>query len=357
MVFCDSGCGGKALTKLGAAVVKKAAKQTSSNAKHLKEINSVSNSTIQLGTDVTTGWIDANQAVLSALDARTNRIELAQIQNQKTKSRLTDHKLSTLVNTLKESLDAKNIEGNSQIIANKISQPETGNVGANSTAERRIGFEKSRKLVSEIAATRAVYKNQYQEHDQTMALQLKLTKPDEIFNPTDLVLKDTLSNDALNNLEELLSYLSFSKPLSVLPENKRASHKASQYELDRRNYNATITWIETIVDKNLARKAQFIDPSWAQSYVHRSSTESNMSFNESIAALIDGRVTADGWYLNLSTMTTIGLQRELTYLKAEENLLHFLSIEQAEMRNQLLALKALGLTKRSIHKLKSVRTL
>lgn len=351
MPFCDSGCGGVALQGLGTSVASAMQSQGSANQQLLNAINDVTQTNIDFGTDMADAWTSSTMDILSALDARTSKIELAQTMQIKAREFSTDALNNVFVQALREKYTAEQVSENNKTFSN-TAMPETGEIGAIAASELKQAYLKTHQHAEEVSVNQKGYSEELTPGDTSIALNKKLATNTDVFNGHIISCERTLSDDELNNMQVLITYLTNPNPLPVFTEGQLSSPKAQSYELQRRIYNAKTNWVSAIANEMIAHRAQFASPDWVRSYVNRSSTEAEMSMNESLASLIEGRVTSDGWYLNTKIMNETGLERELTYLKSEENALLFMLSQRREWRNQLLSLMAVGQLGRSVEQLK-----
>lgn len=337
MIFCDSGCGGAAITAMGSSVSAAQQSQTEANQRHLESINKVNQSVIDLGVDLSDKWTSATMDLLSAIDARTNKIELAETMSMKAKEYNTDTTNFITTESLKGLLIAENISANNADFS-VASMPETGNICANAAPSRKEGYFKAFKLEEEILNVQEEYSNELNNIDQAYVATSRLSANEDIYNPALMVCEKTISDEDLRHMESLMLYLTNPFPLPSFPEKDWVSPDIQEYEIKRRLYNAKTKWVTGILNKVLASRAELSSSSWVQSYAHVPSSNSKISNTESISSLIEGRVSSDGWYLNIKSLNKPGLNRELVYLKAEENALLNLVSQRRELRNQLLSM-------------------
>jgi hypothetical protein len=336
MPFCDSGCGGAALQMMGTTISSASQSQASSNQNLLQSINDVTQSSINFGIDMSDVWTSSTMDILSALDARTSKIELAQTAQMKQREFSTDALNNTLTQSLRERFIAEKVSDNTKAFS-KISMPETGVVAVNLARPLKEAYFKSHELATEVSSNQQQFSEELGIADSAYAVNARLTAPKEIYKGHLMVCEMTLSNDELNQMQQLITFVTNSKPLPMLSDQQLISPKGQEYELMRRTYNAKTTIISTIINEIISHKAQFVTPDIVRSYVSRSSIEPQLSLNETLDSLINGRLSSDGWYLNIKSLNETGLQREMTYLKAEENAILFLISLRREWRNQLLA--------------------
>jgi len=338
--FCDAGCGGAALLALGTSITGQSTTQTSANSTHLNGITNLINSYSQFGVDIVNLYTQDMMDTLSSLDARTNKIELALNQNQKTMVNMIDTKNNTIVNAFKESFIMKNVlDNNRQFSSHSI--PESYILSANASPSIRTAYEKSENQIKEIAPIKQQYNNELDAVDHTLSIATKLDISDTEYNLNDLIESKTLADDKIKPLQKLVAYITNHKPLKKISADVMSTQVGADYELKRRQYNAKINYIQIILDRFIARKTQYMSDDWIQSYVFRSSIQPGMSFDESISSMIKGRLSSEGWYQNIKLLEAPGIRREITYLSAEENTLLYLLSELRESRNNLLALIAL----------------
>jgi hypothetical protein len=139
-----------------------------------------------------------------------------------------------------------------------------------------------------------------------------------------------------------MTYLTNSKPLPILSERELSGPGAQNYELKRRIHNSTVELVSTVLNEVVSHKAQFAAPDFVRSYVSRSTTELELSLDETLSSLINGRISSEGWFLNIKLLNEVGLKREHLYLTAESNALLFQLTQKREWRNQLMAIVAMA---------------
>lgn len=337
MPFCDAGCGGAALQAMGVSITSAMQTQGSANQQLLNAINDLTQTNVEFGTDMADRWTSSTMDILSGLDARTNKIELAQTMQIKEREFSTDAFNNVFVQALREKYVAEKVSENNRIFA-KGAMPETGDVEAKAASKIKEAFFKSRELANEVSLKQELYNNELKVMDSTYATNIKTTTEDDVFKGQIIVCSRTISPDELTNMQILITYLLNPNPLPIFENNQLSSPDAQRYELDRKSHNAKVAWISGIVNQVVSNKAQFVTTEWVQSYVSRRSNEPELSLNETLFSLVDGRVTSEGWYLNTKLLSEPGLQREQTFLKNEENALLYLLSERREWTNQLIAM-------------------
>lgn len=337
MPFCDAGCGGAALQAMGVSITSAMQTQGTANQQLLNAINDLTQTNVDFGTDMADRWTSSTMDILSALDARTNKIELAQTMQIKGREFSTDAFNNVFVQTLKEKYVAEQVSDNNRIFS-KNAMPETGDVEALAASKIKEAFFKSNELANEVSLKQEQYNNELKPMDASYAINKKTTTEDEVFEGHIIVCEQTLSEDELNNMQTLITYLINPNPLPIFEDNQLSSPDAQRFELDRKAHNAKVAWISGIVNQVVSNKAQFVSTEWVQSYVGRRSNHTELSLTETLFSLVEGRVTSDGWYLNTKLLSEPGLQREQTFLKNEENALLYLLSQRREWANQLIAL-------------------
>ncbi|MFA0809397.1 hypothetical protein [Microbulbifer epialgicus] len=341
MPFCDSACGGVALQGLGSSVASAMQSQASSNQNLLTAINDVTQSSVDFGVDMTDAWTSSSMDILSGLDARTSKIELAQAMQIKAYELSTDTINNIFVQSLREQYTARKVSENN-LLFSENAMPETGEIGAIAALEFKEAYLKTHLHADETTKNQIHYGEEITPGDISIAQNKKISKSDEIFNSAKLYCEKTLSNEELNNFQVLISYITNPNPLPQYSANDLSSPKGQDYELNRKIYNAKVSIVSAIVYELISHRAQFSSPDWVRSYVDRSSNEPKLSITETFSSLVNGRTTSEGWYLNTKLMNETGLKRELTYLESERNALLFLLTQRREWRNQLLSIIALG---------------
>jgi hypothetical protein len=334
--FCDAGCGGAAIQAMGTSISVAMQNQSSANQQLLQTINDTTQSTVSLGTDLVDSWTTSTMDILSALDARTSKIELAQTTQIKGREYSTDALTKVFTQALREKYLAEKVSENNRIFS-ETAMPETGEIGANAATPIKEAYFKLHQHAEEVATIQKQFAEEITPGDSSFAVNARLTSSDDVYKGHLLVCEKTLSNDELNQIQTLVTYISNPKPLPVLGNAELSSSGGQKYELKRRVYNAKSQMVSAIVNEVVAHRAQFASPDIVRSYVSRSSSEPELSLNEAFDSLIVGRVSSDGWYLNIKILNEVGLQREMTYLKAEENVLLYMLSQRREWRNQLLA--------------------
>lgn len=336
MPFCDAVCGGAALLAMGTSISAAMQNQASANQQLLYAINDTTQSTVSLGTDLADSWTTSTMDILSALDARTSKIELAQTTQIKEREYSTDALTNVFTQALREKYVAEKVSENNRMFS-AMAMPETGEIGANAATPFKEAYFKSHQHAEEVATNQIQFGEELTPGDSSFAVNARLTSSEDVYKGHLIACEKTLSNDELNQMQTLITYISNPKPLPVLENAELSSSSGQEYELKRRVYNSKSQMFSTIVNEVVAHRAQFSSPDIVRSYVSRSSSEPKLSLNETLDSLIIGRVSSDGWYLNIKILNEVGLQREMTYLKAEENALLYMLSQRREWRNQLLA--------------------
>jgi len=337
MIFCDAGCGGAALTAFGVSINSAMQTQISANQDLLSVINDSTQSVVDLGTNLSDEWTSSNMDITSAMDARTNKIELAQSIGLKNREYTTDAENQSLVNAFKEKYIAEVVSTNNSMFSNQ-SMPESVEVGVLASGEIKKTYIKSHQLVRENATNQNIYADELSAGDLAFSVNARLSTGDDVYASAITICEHTLSNEEIKNMQALITYVTNPNPLPIIPDSQLFSSNAHSYELARRIYNSKTLYISSIANEIISGKAQFSNPDWVQSFVHRTSTEPHLSLNETFGSLINGRISSEGWNLDIKLLNETGLQRELTYLQAEENALLFMLSQKREWRNQLYSL-------------------
>ena len=335
--FCDAGCGGAALQAMGASVSSALQSQASANQQLLQGLNDTTQSTVSLGTDLVDAWTSDTMDLLGALDARTAKIELANTATIKAHEFSTDAINNVFVQTLREKYLAEKVSDNNRDFS-VLAMPETGEILSNGADSIKESYLKSVQLGNEISNNQAIFSEELSASDTAIASNHRLMSNDDVYEGQIINSEKTYSQEELTNIQTLLTYLSNPHPLPIIPRKDLSSPKALEYELSRRVHNSKIAFVSAIVNQMISGRAQFSDPDFVRSYVSRSSSHPEMSMTETFDALVNGRITSDGWFMNIKIQTKTGLNREITYLKSEENALLFLLSQRREWRNQLLAI-------------------
>jgi hypothetical protein len=350
MPFCDAGCGGAALQAMGVSITSAMQAQGSANQQLLSAINDLTQTNVEFGTDLADRWTSSTMDILSALDARTNKLELAQTMQIKEREFSTDAFNNVFVQTLREKYVAGKVSENNKIFS-KTAMPETGDVEAKAASKLKEAVFKSRELANEVSLKQEQYNTELKSMDSTYATNIKTTTEEDVFKGQIIVCARTMSPDELNNMQTLITYLINPNPLPTFDKNQLSSPDAQRYELDRKSHNAKVAWISGIVNQVVSNKAQFVSSEWIQSYVSRRSDEPELSLSETLFSLVEGRVTSEGWYLDGKSLSEPGLQRELTFLKNEENALLYLLSERREWANQLISMILIEKMNKSVKEL------
>jgi len=336
MPFCDSGCGGAALQAMGASIASAEQNQANVNQQVLQALNDTTQNIIGLGTDFADSWTSSTMDLLSALDARTAKIEIAQAIQIKEREFSTDAFNGVFTQALREKYVAEKVSENNRLLPVLVVS-ETGEIGTNASLSLKEAYFKTHQHAEEVSSNQALFGEEITPGNSSFGVSARLTSSDDVYKGHLLHCEKTLNNNELNNIQTFVTYITNPKPLLVLEDRKLASPRAQEYELKRRIYNAKSQLVSTIINEVVAHRAPFASPDIVRSYVSRSSTESKLSITEALNSLVEGRVSSDGWYLNIKLLNKSDLQREMTYLKAEENTLLFMLHQRREWRNQLLA--------------------
>lgn len=334
--FCDAACGGAALTAMGTSIASAVQSQASTTQQLLQGTNETTQNMVSLGADLAGSWTSSTMDLLSGLDARTAKLELAETIQIKERQYSTDALTKVFTQALREKHVAEKVSENNNMFS-ETAQPETGEIAANAATPIKEAYFKSHQHAEAVAANQQQFADELNAGDSSYASSARLTSEEDIYASHLIVCEKTLTVDEINQMQTLVTYITNPKPLPVMPESQTASHKGQQYELKRKVHNAKRQMVSAIVNEIVAHRAEFASPDIVRSYISRSSQTPELSLGETFDSIITGRLSADGWYLNIKGLTKTGLQREMAYLQAEENYLLFMLSQRREWRNQLLA--------------------
>lgn len=328
--FCDSECGGKALKNLGTSVADAMKKQYDMHIKLLESIKKTDQSIINLKEDLAETWTKSTADLIKALDSKTARIELKNLAKDKAIGCCGAKKQTqVLTDTIRNKQLLKKMDELDWTFSKK-SQPESGEIGTKRAGQVKKSYNKSLQNAAEISKEQDAYIESKKPGNLSILTQQKLTEDIEMFNSALLFQRHTLSDEEMKSMQELVSDLTS----NMLPT------PSSTDLLTEKRLKLKEKWVRSILNTIVTSKQQLAATDWVRTYTARSSSESGMSYMETIASVIDGRIASEGWYIDMSSSNDVGLQREMTYLKAEENSLLFLLSQRREWRNQLLALIA-----------------
>ena len=339
--FCDAACGGAALGALGASVSSSMQTQGSANQQVFNGIKDVAQGTAAFGTSMAEAWTSTTLNNLSSLEAITARIELAQTMQLKGREFSTDLITQGFSDGIKNKFITEAVSQNIGEFSD-YSAPETGEIGVLAANDIKRSYIMSHQHAEKMAISQKIFAEELTASDRSLATAKKSAKPDEIYESQIIFCQQTFSEAELSNMQNLITYITNQTPLPILGDKYLYLPSVQDYELERKVFNGKVSWVAAIVNEIIASRGQFASADWVRSYASRTSNEPKLSISESLNSLIRGRVTSDGWFLNIKSMNETGLQREMTYLKAEENALYFLLSQRREWRNQLLAMIAVG---------------
>lgn len=282
-----------------------------------------------------------------ALDASTNRIEISIQQNTKASERATEHIAKTLVNTFKEVRVAEEIDKNNRTYSTELAQPLSGDIGANRAPLLKKGMVQSSQVWKQMTKNMHDWNNDTSDVDQAgndIKKAVLLTQPDEVWDPQPLLTKNQLTLEESKNQQKLITMLTNPVPLKSTTDSELSSNPAAaEYEFKRRIYNAKVEVAHSVLAKSIADRHPLIPISaddWQKGYV--TSVPDPETGNTSMLSMLEsetiGKISSDGWYLDIKTKTEAGVLRESVYQQVINNLLLTKQIEDEEQKLMLLSL-------------------
>lgn len=334
MPFCDSTCGAPALMSLGTSVQGAYAQQQSQLQSLGNEIGTANNDLLTFSQNYVNGITNDTFDRLTALDAATTRIESSWIQLIKAKENFSDFKVTEWNSAIKKYFNASQVAKHSKQFSD-LSQPTTGDLGACSSAEIKRGNYRSQHVSGEIVSVQKRYLEEIRKGDTAIAIAIKNETDFVKSSPLNVMHDKSIPNDLLINLQGLFAYMVNPSPTPNI--DNEGSVRDDKDELEYRERNIALTWISSIAATVLAKRAVFDDLQCESSYVSKSSNDAGNSLHELWSSKIEGRITSEGYWGASKQLLPSGLHRELTYLKAEENMLLYERYKMRERRNELLA--------------------
>jgi len=304
------------------------------------------NSALQATSTVLTTTINLNtQQYLSALSASTNRIELSIQQNTKTQERMSDHTINSIVTALREVRVAEEVDDNNKTYSDKLAQPLSGIIGANRAPLLKQGFVQSKQMWRQMSDDMHEWNNNTDDVEgagKGMKTAILLTENADVWDPIPLINSRQITNDESLNLQKLLTMLVNPVPLpSATPAQMASNPRAPEYEFKRRMLNAKLEIAHAVLSKSISDKAPLIPISpddWQIGYTMAEPEDGKVSIASMLESETIGRLSSDGWYLDVKSKTPTGQLREQVYQQAINNQLTLRLVEQEEQQLMLLSL-------------------
>ncbi len=332
MPFCDAGCSVPALLKMGVTVGAVYGQMTSHNNALNSQLLSVDSAVIEQAAALGAAWFEQLEFSAHGLAAQTDVWLLAEYMRNKTMAENTDNISQNLYTSLKAlRLSAKVNENNQTYLLNAM--PETGELFTNKAGNHKKGLKKGKALHREILQHFISYSTELETGDESIAVGIRASFKDKLFDISHLASGSTLSDEAFNAYQDLFTFMVNTHPLPA------DGNGTKTYEFERKIYNAKLAFVMDAVLNLLVEQAQTIETDWVRSYMTKTSAAASISEAETVSGLVSGRLASPGYYLDIKSLSTVGLQRELTYLKAEENYLLLKSNEKKQLKNTLLMLR------------------
>lgn len=288
-----------------------------------------------------------NNLLLQGMDASTNRIEISIQQNTKASERSTEHIVKTVVNTIKEVMVAEEVDKNNRTYSAELAQPLSGDIGANRAPLLKKGMVQSSQVWKQMTKNMHDWNNNTDDVDQAgndIKKAVLLTQPDEVWDPQPLLTKRQLTLDESKNQQKLLTMIANPVPLKSTTDSELSSNPAAaEYEFKRRIYNTKIEMAHAVLASSIVDRHPLIPIStddWQKGYV--TSVPDPETGSTSMLSLLEsetiGKISSDGWYLDVKTKTEAGVLRELVYQQAINNVQLTRLIEDDEQELMLLSL-------------------
>lgn len=329
MPFCDSGCGGAAISRWGSSFSSAAGNVEGANNKVGESIEQVSGTVANVGADISQTMTDTNFEILKSISASAGIVELAHVKSVKQKQEITDHTLSTLATISKELLVSQEL-GVIRRTFGDTSQPASGDLFVNTGSALKVGLVKGAKLADLKTDNFSSYLQDYSDVDGS-AHASNILNEGSTWEDIVLLFKDGITLAETQILEKYLTYLVEPSPSAP------GADSDSRTLVEHKRRTAMLVYLFGLLQESFSLSERTVSSSLASHY-YSSDTIGNVSVREHFSALTEGRLHSDEWYLNMKLMNTAGLLRERAYLRAEELALNFLISRMRESSNNLLAL-------------------
>ncbi len=337
IVPCDASCAGPAITEMGISVGAEMTKLQTAYTNEGSRLQDAIASFNTLSTNVVETSFISNSEVLKGLDASTNRIEMALTQSTKTKERLTDHTLTTAINSISQTYMNDKLESNKDQLSDE-SQPISGTIQTNATASlvkinTQINQLHERYLIN--AQTYISGGNHNGEPGRDALHTVKaLAAIEKINDPTAIVTSTVLESDQLNTLHEFINILLEPQPLQSKPEPGQEA-----YELERIRYLAKLMFIYDAFSSVLHDKAGLDDGAWEAYHADLAKSSANeISRASYYDAVITGALTDPEWWGSIKRLNIPGAQREILYQDATAMTIETQLNQLSEISDRLTAL-------------------
>jgi len=289
-----------------------------------------------------------SQQYLSGLSASTNRIELSIQQNTKTITNLTDHFNNTMVNALKEMRIAEQVDENNKTFG-QLAQPLSGDIGANRAPMLKEGIVQSRQIWRKITDDMHTWNNNTSDVNalgSAAKTSILLTEPDEVWDPSALVTKNQISIEESLNLQKLLTLIVNPVPQRAATKEELANDsRIAEKELNRRIDNSKLSLVHSVLANSVAKRHPLIPISGDDWQIGYTTSQPDNNGKTSYLSMLEsetvGKLTSEGWYLDIKTKTVAGAMREQVYQSAIRNQMLMDLVEQEEQKNILLAIIAI----------------
>ncbi len=327
--FCDSGCSVPALLKMGGTVSAAYGQMTTQNTVLNSSLVAVDAAIIEQATVLGATWFEQLSLSTSALGAQTSVWLLSEFMRAKTMADNTDNIAQNLYTSLKPLLLSAKVNDNNQTYLQNA-MPETGEIFTNKAAHHKTALKKNDALHREILQRFIAYSAELQTGDESIAASIRASFNEKLFDISHFTTDSSLSDEEFSAYQDLFTFVVNTRPLPATSNGNKTDVLAVKI------YNAKLAFVMDAVLSLLVEQTQTIETDWVRSYMTRTSVATSISEVEGISGLVKGRLSSSGYYLDIKSLSTAGLQRELTYLKAEENYLLYQSNKKSQLNNNLL---------------------
>lgn len=333
--FCAS-CSAALFTSMGTVTAGQVAQGVSLSTQQAAATQGVNASLVSLGSITSAALVRRNTSLLSALGASTSVFELASLAGLKARESTVDFETSTLVNTFKE-LEIARVVSNTAKDYGPASNPTSGNIMLAGSCEAAVAGKKKEFMVEGISAVFDQYNNELGNSDEGVDQAVKAQKTSEELNAIPLTKNKTYSDVEKLKQQEIITMIV--NPSRSGPEGE-VDGRSERIILLERIRMSKLKMIHNILSIVSVENFPIEPKSHIPTYLQYITTGANIGHLEKIMASVDGRMSSDGWYLEIKTKNNSGLNRELTYLKSEENALLYEKLKLKRLKNNLLAIMA-----------------
>jgi hypothetical protein len=322
--FCDMGCSVPAIIEMAATVSAGYSEMTSLNQSLNAHLLSVDAAVVEQGAALGGAWFEQLQWSLSGLDAQTNVWLLSTLMQAKSMAENTDNITQNFYASLRAKALAARVNDNNQTYRQNT-MPQSGELLTNKAASHKTGRKKAAALHRQLMAQFMAYSTESAGADQGIAASIRTGFDASTFDIHAFITADTVDDQTFKAYQDLLMFVVNTNPLI-----------ATGNSLNAKTHLVKLALVMNVMVGLLVDKAQTLPTDWVQSYMAKTSAFAAISETETLHGLVSGRLSAPGYFLDIKALSGAGLQRELTYLKAEENELLRQSNQNKQHKNTLL---------------------